>query len=399
MDNVTIVGGGHAAIQCAMKLREYGFLGEVKILTEENHYPYHRPPLSKKFLIGEVSEQDLYIVNPETIAQNNIDIIFLAKVTAVNTVRKQVMCNGEYLPYGHLVIATGAAPRQLNISDQPLNNLYYCRNMDDIEKISSTIQQINDVVIIGGGYIGLELAATLKLMGKNVTVLEKAERILNRVASANTAQFIKDTHTHHGVDILEGIGISQFHIENQLIHSIELDNQTLLNCDAVIAGIGVIPNTQFLDDTFEKVNESLSVNGYCQTNQSDVFAIGDCTIFNLNGVLTKLESVQNANEQADIVAKFIIGTKLIYQPKPWFWSDQYDMKIQIAGLARNYDTVISRVNDSKVSYWYFRKNTLIAVDAINDARSFMIGKKFIGSDAMDLHLIPKKDADLTKNFH
>lgn len=399
MDNVVIVGGGHAAIQCAMKLREYGYQGAVKILTEENHYPYHRPPLSKKYLMGEVSEQDLYIVNPKTITEKNIEVVFSARVTKVDPVERYVLCQDERIDYGHLVIATGARPRPLPLAQLQVSNLHYCRNMDDIQHLSQQLETIQDIVIIGGGYIGLELAATLRILGKTVCVLERAERILNRVACAETAAFIKQAHQNQGVEIRESANIDQIIFQGSKISAIQLDDQTQLNCDAVIAGIGVIPNTHFLGHEFEKLNDSLVVNAYCQTNQPEVYAIGDCTIFNLNGVLTKLESVQNANEQADIVAKFIIGQQVEYQPKPWFWSDQYDLKIQIAGLARDFDSVIERRFETKVSYWYFKEKKLIAVDAINDARAFMIGKKFVGQQVIQPELMHDMNADVTKNFH
>jgi len=216
---------------------------------------------------------------------------------------------------------------------------------------------------------------------------------------SQTAAFIKQAHLNQGVQIYESVNIEQIVFQGTNISALKLDNEIELSCDAVIAGIGVIPNTQFLGDDFEKSNDSLLVNVHCQTNQPDVFAIGDCTIFNLNGVLTKLESVQNANEQADIVAKFIVGQQVSYQPKPWFWSDQYDLKIQIAGLARDFDSVIERRSDSKVSYWYFKEKELIAVDAINDARAFMMGKKFIGLQVISPELIHDSNADVTKNFH
>ncbi|WP_312051408.1 NAD(P)/FAD-dependent oxidoreductase [Acinetobacter schindleri] len=399
MDYVVIVGGGHAAIQCAMKLREYGYQGGVKILTEESHYPYHRPPLSKKYLTGEVSEQDLYIVNPKTIAEKNIEVVFSVKVTQVDLTRKQVICQDQRIDYSHLVIATGARPRHLPLAQHQVSNLHYCRNMDDIRHLAEQLDAIEKIAIIGGGYIGLELAATLRTLGKTVTVLERAERILNRVACSQTAAFIKQAHLNQGVQIYESVNIEQIVFQGTNISALKLDNEIELSCDAVIAGIGVIPNTQFLGDDFEKSNDSLLVNVHCQTNQPDVFAIGDCTIFNLNGVLTKLESVQNANEQADIVAKFIVGQQVSYQPKPWFWSDQYDLKIQIAGLARDFDSVIERRSDSKVSYWYFKEKELIAVDAINDARAFMMGKKFIGLQVISPELIHDSNADVTKNFH
>lgn len=399
MQKVVIIGGGHAGIQCAMKLREYGFSGQIQVLSEETYFPYHRPPLSKKFLTGEVSEEELYIFNPEVIEKNQIEMIFNTHVLEVDHLQKVVKTADKTYAFDQLVVASGAAPRRLDLPElQGVENLCYCRNIADIHKIANHLDQVEHVAIIGGGYIGLELAATLKKLGKNVGLIEKAPRILQRVASEQTAAYIKQEHHVQGVSVFENTGVNHYQVEGHQIRALELDNGQTLPCDLLIVGIGVIPNTAFLSDDFEKVNGSLLVNECCQTNQKDVYAIGDCTIFYLDQDLTKLESIQNANEQADIAARAMTGQSVQYAPKPWFWSDQYELKIQIAGLARGYDQVLSRLSADKASFWYLNGSKLVAVDSVNDARSFMIGKKFVGSNVADLSKITDPDADLKSNF-
>jgi 3-phenylpropionate/trans-cinnamate dioxygenase ferredoxin reductase component len=241
-------------------------------------------------------------------------------------------------------------------------------------------------VILGGGYIGLELAAVAQKRGLNVIVLERAERILQRVAAEQTSRYIRETHQQHGVQILEQSGVAQFHHQDGRLIAVTLESGQYIELDLMVVGIGVTANYEIAEACGIHIqNRAIWVNQSCETNLADIYAIGDCTCFNLDEQYTRLESVQNANEQADVVAARINQLEAKYQPVPWFWSDQYHLKLQISGLGRDYNHVYSRVDAEKgsASFWYFADNTLKAVDAINDPRAFMFSKKFLGKTLKD----------------
>lgn len=382
--NIVIIGAGQAAATLAFKLRELDFTGEITIFGNESVYPYQRPPLSKKYLSGAVAQEDLFIRDAAAYAENNIHIQLNNPVQHIDLAEQYVKTrNGQTFFWDRLVFATGATPRGLpNAEIMQQENVFTFRQLADCHNLRPYMHPQRHLCIVGGGYIGLELAAVAREHGMQVTVLERETRILQRVACQQTAQFVTRFHQSMQTEILTQQEIDTFTVQHNRVQQLHLKSGKTLDIDVMVVGIGVIPET----DLARQVNLTLdggaiAVNDYCQTSDSRVYAIGDCSCFNWGGKNIRLESVQNALEQAEVVAQHILGNLRAYHPSPWFWSDQGRLKIQIAGLALDYDSVISRVDcpATKASFWYFCGETLVAVDALNDARAFMSGRKFIGT--------------------
>lgn len=382
--DLVIIGAGQAAAQCAIKAREKGFQGSIVVIGEEAYLPYQRPPLSKKYLSGDIGQSDL-LIYPETLYQTKqIEFKLKQKVVAIHPDSKYVtLSTGEQIQYGNVVIATGSRPNRLPSSILPsAHNVFEFRGIEDCHQIQDVLKAGKTLVILGGGYIGLELAAVARKAGLEVYILEKAARILQRVASEPTSQYIRETHQQQGVHILENVGIQEFHIQDGQLNAITLDSGERIDLDLMVVGIGVTANYELAEACgIEIQNRAIWVNESCETNIAGIYAIGDCTCFHLEGEFTRLESVQNANEQAEVVAARLNQLEATYRPVPWFWSDQYHLKLQISGLGRNYNQVYSRVDVEKgtASFWYFDGETLKAVDAINDPRAFMMSKKLLGT--------------------
>lgn len=381
--DLVIIGAGQAAAQCALKAREKGFQGSIVVIGEEAYLPYQRPPLSKKYLSSEITQADL-LIYPETLYKTkNIEFRLQQRVTAIHPDHKTVdTSQGDTIQYTHLVIATGSRPNVLPESVLPkLDNVFAFRGIEDCHQIQNDLSTDKTLVILGGGYIGLELAAVAQKRGLHVYVLEKAERILQRVASEQTSRYIHNIHQQHGVQILENSGVAQFHHQDGRLTAVTLESGQYIVLDLMVLGIGVTANYEIAEACGINIqNRAIWVNEACETNLADIYAIGDCTCFSLDDEFTRLESVQNANEQAEVVAARINQLEAKYKPVPWFWSDQYNLKLQISGLGRNYNQVYSRINVEKgtASFWYFDHEILKAVDAINDPRAFMLSKKFLG---------------------
>ena len=397
--DLVFIGAGQAAAQCAIKAREKGFQGSIVIIGEEAYLPYQRPPLSKKYLSSEISQSDL-LIYPEALYQSkNIEFRLKQRVTAIDAEQKYVQIDDqEQIHYQNLVFATGSRPNRLPESVLgPLDNVFEFRGIDDCHKIQNSLVENNTLVILGGGYIGLELAAVSKKRGLKVYVLEKAERILQRVASAQTSRYIRETHQKHGVHILENTQVAQYKVEDGRLVSIELDSGESIELDLMVVGIGVTANYEIAEACGVEIkNRAIWVNENCETNIAGIYAIGDCTCFNLDQQLTRLESVQNANEQAEVVASHINQLEAKYKPVPWFWSDQYNLKLQISGLGRDYNQVYSRIDPEKssASFWYFDHDVLKAVDSINDPRAFMLSKKFLGKAIQNPKVLEDTSVDL-----
>ncbi|MDC4992368.1 NAD(P)/FAD-dependent oxidoreductase [Acinetobacter baumannii] len=394
-----IIGAGQAAAQCAVKTRDKGFNGNILVIGAETYLPYQRPPLSKKYLSGELGYEEL-LVYPESLYQSkNIEFKLNSKVRKIVAEENIIEIeNGEQLKYHHLVIATGSRPNQLPKSVLPkLDNVFAFRGIDDCHAIQQFFQPEHHLVILGGGYIGLELAAVAKNKGLYVTLLEKSRRILQRVACEETSTYIRNVHQDKGVQILENANVEAFVSNAGKLERVILDNGQELPADLMVVGIGVTANYDIAEACgIEIKNRAIFVDEQCRTNISNIYAIGDCTCFNLNGQLTRLESVQNANEQAEVVASVINQQNTTYNPVPWFWSDQFNLKLQISGLGRDYNKVFSRVDTNKgsASFWYFQDNILKAVDAINDPRAFMFSKRFLDKNIDNTDLIANVNLDL-----
>ncbi|MBB4954424.1 3-phenylpropionate/trans-cinnamate dioxygenase ferredoxin reductase subunit [Agrobacterium vitis] len=378
---LVIVGAGQAAFSTASKLRSLKDNRPITILGVEAEAPYQRPPLSKKYLLGEMSFDRLLLRPEQWYSDNDVTLRLCTWVEEIDRTAKQVVLqDGSRLAYDKLVLATGATPRQLpkDIGGN-LSGVFTVRNKDDADRLSLEMKPGRRLLIVGGGYIGLEAAAVARHLGLEVTVIEMAERILARVAAKETADFIRSAHVGHGVAIREGTGLRHLIGHEGRVCAAELSDGSQLNVDMVIVGIGVTPNDGLAARAGLPVRNGIVVDSFARTSDPDIFAVGDCARQPWDGGEILLESVQNAVDQGDAVAAVLAGANQPYQPRPWFWSDQYDLKLQIAGLNLGYDETVVRpgIRDGSMSVWYYRQGQFIAVDAINDARAYVTGKKLL----------------------
>lgn len=376
-----IVGAGQAAFSTASKLRSLKDDRPITILGVEAHAPYQRPPLSKKYLLGEMSFDRLLLRPDHWYADNNVGLRLSTWVEGIDRAAKQVLLqDGSRLDYDKLVLATGATPRELpHEIGGGLAGVFTVRNKDDADRLAGEMKPGRRLLIIGGGYIGLEAAAVARHLGLEVTLIEMADRILARVAAKETADVIRAVHLMHGVTIREATGLRRLIGGNGKVVGAELSDGSTLDVDMVIVGIGVSPNDGLAARAGLNVRNGIVVDAFGRTSDPDIFAVGDCALQPWETTEIRLESVQNAVDQGEAVAALLAGGTAPYQPKPWFWSDQYDLKLQIAGLNLGYDETVVRpgLRDGSVSIWYYRQDKLIAVDAINDARAYVAGKKLL----------------------
>ena len=395
MSGIVIIGAGQAGSSMAVKLRSLGFQGDVTLIGEEPVAPYQRPPLSKKYLLGEMSLERLYLRPPEFYATQNINLRLGTKVTAVDTINKSVKLGDETLHYSHLAFATGSKPRLLPTSiGGALDGVFTVRTLADVDAMQTAFEQGGHVLVIGGGYIGLEAAAVAAKKGLKVTLVEMADRILQRVASSETSDYFRDLHTGHGVKILEGVGLDHLTGDGKVIGAV-LSNGDELNIDFAIVGVGILPNIDLIEGTGIALNNGIETNCKGQTSIPDVWAAGDCASFPYQGSRIRLESVPNAIDQAEIVAANLMGKEKDYIASPWFWSDQYDVKLQIAGLNAGFTKVIVRDGGAARSHWYYRDGSLVAVDAMNDPRAYMVAKRLIEAKRnIDPEVVANPHSDL-----
>ncbi|GHA59424.1 pyridine nucleotide-disulfide oxidoreductase [Amylibacter ulvae] len=377
MAHVVVIGAGQAGSSVVAKLRNDGFDGDITLIGEEPVLPYQRPPLSKKYLLGEMELERLYL-RPQTFYDdNNITLRLGQVVVAVDSDAKTVVVGGDKLSYDHLVFATGSSPRRLPESvGGELNGVYVVRDLADVDAMASEFEGERHVLVIGGGYIGLEAAAVAASKGLRVSVVEMADRILQRVACKETSDFFRDLHQKNGVEIIEGVGLETL-IGDERVTQAKLSDGRVLDVDFVVAGIGIMPSTLIAEMAGVATDNGIATDAFGSTNVDGIWAAGDCASFPYKGERIRLESVPNAIDQAEIVAQNIMGGEKEYIAMPWFWSDQYDVKLQIAGLNTGFDDVITRRGDGAVSFWYFKGDRLLAVDAMNDPRGYMIGKRII----------------------
>ena len=377
--NCVIIGGSHAGSQFAISLRQGGWLGNITIIGEERDYPYHRPPLSKTFLSGEKKIEDILLRPAELYEKSRISIRLGERVKSIDRTNKSVITNNNnIINYDKLVIATGARVRKIPVPGSETEGVYYLRNSDDVNKIKSRVIANDHAVIIGGGYIGLETAASLRKQGMKVTVIEAMARVLQRVTAPELSNFYKRIHDEEGVEIFEEVIATEFKKIDKKIHILTSCGKTFIG-DMVIVGIGVIPNIELAEAADLAVKNGVEVNQFCQTSDPEIYAIGDVS-WHYNEIyerFLRLESVPNATEQAKIAALHINEKPKAYNSLPWFWSDQYDLKLQIAGLSEGYNHIVIRGDIEKgrsFSAFYFKDNNLLAVDAVNSPREFMFTK-------------------------
>ncbi len=377
MAHVVVIGGGQAGASLVARLRADGFDGEITLIGEEQVPPYQRPPLSKAYLLGEMALERLFLRPAEFYADQQIDLRTGTRAAGIDRAARQVTLEGgEVLAYDALALTTGARPRRLptDIGGR-LRGVHLMRRLGDADRLAPELQPGARAVVIGGGYIGLEAAAVCAKKGLHVTLIEAAERILQRVAAPETSDWFRELHRGHGVDIREGIGTARIEGEER-VTGVRLADDTLLPADLVIVGIGISPETRLAEDAGLEIDNGIATDAFARTSDPHIWAAGDCASLVFNGERIRLEAVSNAIDMGEAVARNIMGAAQPYVPKPWFWSDQYDVHLQIAGLSRGYDSVHVR-EDTGLSHWYYAGERLIAVDAMNDARAYMVGKRLI----------------------
>lgn len=375
---VVIVGAGQAGAALAAKLRALGHQGEIVMLGDEPAPPYQRPPLSKAYLLGEMEEDRLWLRAPEFWAEQGVELRLGQAVTDLDPVAKTVTVSGEALEYDHLALTTGSTPRRLPAAiGGSLEGVYTVRTLADVDAMRDEFQPGHKAIIVGGGYIGLEAAAVASKLGLDVTVLEMAPRILQRVASPETSDYVRALHQSHGVKVLESTGLDRL-VGDDRVEGALLKDGRMLSADFVIVGVGITPNTHLAGNAGLVLDNGIATDEMGRTSDPSIWSAGDCASFPWKGGRIRLESVGNAIDQAEAVAANILGAGEAYQAKPWFWSDQYDLKLQIAGLNTGYDRIVSRKGEGDAaSFWYYRDADLLAVDAMNDSRAYMVGKRLI----------------------
>jgi len=380
-DTVVIVGAGHGAGQVVATLRQKKFDGNVVLLGDEPHLPYQRPPLSKKFLAGKMPPERLYFKPGSFYDDRQIDVHLDTRVEHIDRkAQKVTSANGEKFSYDKLVIATGSRVRKITMPGSDLPGIHYLRNIADVDAIRDDMSRSRNVVIIGAGYIGLEVAAVCRQNGLDVTVVEMEDRVMSRVVSPNVSDYYQLEHTSQGVKLLLSTGLAAFDGKRRVKQVVTHDEQRI-PADFVVVGVGIQPNAEIAEMADLEVDNGIVVDDCCRTTDANIYAIGDCTSHpnDIYGQRLRLESVHNALEQAKTAASNICGEESHYCQVPWFWSDQYGLKLQIAGISQGYDEVVLRGDPSGGSFacFYLRDGVLIAVDAINSPREFVQSKTLI----------------------
>ena len=378
---IVIVGAGQAGIKAAETLRMKGHDGDVLLIGEEIWPPYQRPPLSKAYLKGEMSEDRLFLKAADYYDKANITLMTGSRVTAIDPTGHQLTyADGRTQSWSKLLLATGTRARALPLSGGDLDGVFALRGMDDTNRIGLALEAAQSVAIIGGGYIGMEFAAVARSLGKQVTVIEAQDRILKRSVAPEISSFFQDLHAGHGVCLVLGEGVGRI-VGSDRAEGVELASGEMVAADLVLVAAGAVPVTELAETAGIAVERGIVVDEGCRTSAPDVFAAGDCTVFPSRryGRRIGLESVQNASDQGRAAALSMLGEETVYDPVPWFWSDQYDVKLQIAGLSAGYDRVelVGDPGEGRFALRYFAGDTLLAVDAVNDPRSHMMARKEI----------------------
>jgi 3-phenylpropionate/trans-cinnamate dioxygenase ferredoxin reductase subunit len=389
-DKILIIGAGQAGMQIADSLREEGYTGDVTLVGEEPYIPYQRPPLSKSFLSGEMDEESLEFRNEHFYSENNITVVTKEKITTVEMTTHGGLAKGQSgasYKFDRLALTTGADPRKLKIPGADLDGVLYMRNLTDAQQLKKRWDSITNLVVIGGGFIGLEIAAVGQKAGKKVTVLQSGQRLMGRAVSPVVSDFYKAAHERRGTTIRLGAQLHKVVGEKGKVTGVELADGEVVPADAIVVGIGVNVRGELADqlalDMFDGV---IVVNEFAETSNPLVVAAGDAVVgphpLGHEGNV-HLESVQNAVDQAKIAAKTLAGKKEPYQSVPWFWSDQADLKLQIAGLSSGYDHTVVRGNpdEEKFSVLYYRNGELLAIDAVNDVSDYMAVRRALTAGA------------------
>jgi len=381
--DILIVGAGHAGAQAAIALRQNKYEGSIAIVGDEPEIPYERPPLSKDFLAGEKPFERILIRPAAFWAEREIAMLTGKRVVSVDPAAHEVTtADGEAIGYGTLIWAAGGSPRSLICSGHDLAGVHAIRTRADVERLMRELAATQRVVVIGGGYIGLEAAAVLTKLGKKVTVLEALDRVLARVAGAPLSRFYEAEHRAHGVDVRLGAMVECIEEQGGRAVGVRLAGDELLPCEMVIVGIGIIPAVAPLLAAGADGGNGVRVDALCRTTLPDIFAIGDCALHAnafADGAELRLESVQNANDMANAVAKTLTGLPTEYHAVPWFWSNQYDLRLQTVGLSIGYDAIVTRGDPASRSFslLYLKQGRVIALDCVNAVRDYVQGRTLV----------------------
>ncbi|UZK67493.1 NAD(P)/FAD-dependent oxidoreductase [Sphingomonas sp. M1-B02] len=379
---VLIVGGGHAGAQCAIALRQNGFAGTLAIVGEEPEFPYERPPLSKDYLAGEKPFERMLLRQPAFWSERNVEMLRGRPIVSVDPAAKVVTdADGNPLTYGSLVWATGGSPRRLTCGGADLRGVHAIRTRADVDQLRTELAAAARIVVIGGGYIGLEAAAVLSKLGKQVVILEAQNRVLARVAGEALSYFYESEHRAHGVEIRTRCAVECLEGEGR-VQAVRLAGGERIAADLVIVGIGIEPAVTPLIAAGATGGNGVRVDAECRTSLAHIFAIGDCALHEnryAGGAAIRLESVQNANDQANVVAKLLTGQDAHYDAVPWFWSNQYDLKLQTVGISAGHDAAILRGDpDGRAfSTVYLKQGKVIALDCVNMVRDYVQGRRLV----------------------
>jgi 3-phenylpropionate/trans-cinnamate dioxygenase ferredoxin reductase component len=381
ISTVVIVGGGQAGAQAVDTLRREGFTGRLVLVSDESSLPYQRPPLSKKFLSGEMAAERLLFRHRAFYDEHAVELKLGVRATGIQTgARRVALSNGEEILYDRLLLCVGAAPRRMNCPGSDLTGVHYLRDVDDAAAIGAGLKAGARVVIVGGGYIGLEIAATARNMGCAVSVLEMADRVMNRVVASNVSEFFEHEHRAQGVKIICNTRVVRFEGSGRVERVVCADG-SMHPADLLVVGIGAIANSQLAADAVLKCDNGIVVDETCRTSDPAIFAAGDCSNYfsPRYQARVRLESVDNAFEQSKVAALNILERPTVYDRVPWFWSDQYDNKLLIVGLSHAHDQQLTRGDPATRSFsvCYLRGGELLAVEAINHSRDYMAARKLI----------------------
>lgn len=383
MNEIVVIGSGQAAIQAVMSLKRNEFTGSIKVIGEEDHLPYQRPPLSKDFLLEEYKPERVSLKKKEFYEENGVDLILGKRAESIDTILKEITLSDENkIRYNQLIIATGSRVRKLNVPGSDKKGIYYLRDLDDANALKQRLKKNKKMVIVGAGYIGLEVASVAASLGVEVTVIEMANRVMNRTVDPIISSYYQKLHESHGVKIHLENGLKAFE-GGDSVNAVLCSDGLMLEADLVVIGAGVLPNQEIAIEAGLECNNGIMVNEFGETSTAHVYACGDCTNHPNKGLNTRLrlESVHNAMEQSKTVANTIMGNKEPYDQVPWFWSDQYDHKLQLVGISGDHDEVVMRGLESEQKFllFYLKNSELIAVNAINSSKEFLICRKLVAN--------------------
>lgn len=381
--DVVIVGAGHGGAQAAIALRQGGFTGSIALIGDERHLPYDRPSLSKEYLAGEKTFERLLLRPPAFWIDREVVVLTDVRIVAVDPVSRTLATEaGDVFGYGKLIWAAGGRVRRLSCEGADLAGVHAIRDLDDVERLLGDLDRSERIVIVGGGYIGLEAAAGLSKLGRRVTVVEAEDRLLSRVAGEQLSRFYEAEHRAHGVEIVLGATVSRLIGNEGRVTAAVLADGTRFAADLVIVGIGILPNVEQLIDAGAEGANGVAVDDRMRTSLAHVFAVGDCATHSnafAGDACVRIESVQNASDQATVAAKTILGVDASYRSVPWFWSNQYDLRLQTVGLSRGHDRSVVRGNPASRSFSvaYLQSGRIIAFDCVNAVRDYVQARALV----------------------